>query len=140
MRKSKLTRTKKGSTPKSKRKKKSRKHSLAAKKGWKTRKRRLREARRKHKKFKRKNTSHRPRLQMKFALKGPKGSTRHDRLMAIRTAIKTGELPKGWKPARDNWVSWRNPDTKKGRSKNWQSDSLTGVLPSLGRVLRKVFK
>ncbi|MCI0696580.1 hypothetical protein L0337_31830 [candidate division KSB1 bacterium] len=116
-----------------------RRRSRAAKKGWKTRRSRKRKARKQHKKFRAKSRSHRPRLQLSFSIVGPRGASKAERIRAVRTRIATGKFPSEWREKRAEWISWRNPDTKHGRSKNWQSGTLAQVLPSLGRVLRPLF-
>lgn len=63
-----------------------------------------------------------------------KPETFHKRLLA---AIDSGEdLPRGWNVQ----ISWRNPATKNGRTKNWQTDEFTDALSNSSAGFRNVAK
>ncbi len=61
------------------------------------------------------------------ALSVPRGTDPKLYLRSLLTGIDSGELPRGVKVE----LFWRNPETKSGRSKNWQSDDfITAVSES----------
>lgn len=51
----------------------------------------------------------------------------------------TAACLEGYRPQGGKWVGWRNPDTRHGRSAEWQFDPLGNVLSTLGRVLRPMY-
>lgn len=61
----------------------------------------------------------------------PKGTTTAQYLAGLKKALRTQELPDGWEVD----LAWRNPNTLKGRTKNWQQGEFTDTL----RASRKGF-
>jgi hypothetical protein len=54
----------------------------------------------------------------------PKGTTARQYFAGLKKALRTQELPEGWKVD----IEWRNPNTIKGRTKNWQTAEFTKAL------------
>lgn len=54
----------------------------------------------------------------------PEGVTAPEYIAKLRKALRTKELPDGWEVD----IAWRNPNTKKGRTKDWQQGSWGEVL------------
>jgi len=54
----------------------------------------------------------------------PKGTTARQYFAGLKKALRTQELPEGWKVD----LAWRNPNTIKGRTKNWQQAPFTTAL------------
>ena len=54
----------------------------------------------------------------------PEGTTKGEYLSALAEAVLTHELPDGYEVE----LSWKNPTTKKGRSREWQAGEFTEVL------------
>lgn len=69
----------------------------------------------------------------------PFGVTPRQYITGLKKALRTQELPEGW----DVEIGWRNPNTIKGRSKDWQEGpwqevlqaSRSGFSTVVGRVL-----
>ena len=70
----------------------------------------------------------------------PAGTTTAEYLKGLLRGMKTGELPEGW----DVRLAWRNPDTKKGRSKNWQEGDFNQVIresrSGFATVVRRILR
>lgn len=71
--------------------------------------------------MRRKNAKLQIRIQ---ALHVPKGMAPGVYLRSLLRAMDTGALPRGV----DVELHWRNPETRHGRSKEWQSDSFLGAI------------
>jgi len=54
----------------------------------------------------------------------PKGTTARQYFAGLKKALRTQELPEGWEVD----IAWRNPNTLKGRTKNWQQAEFTTAL------------
>lgn len=70
----------------------------------------------------------------------PVGVTFRQYVDGLKGAIRSGRLPSGWKVD----IAWRNPETKNGRSKNWQQGEWGEVLEASSQgfatALRNVLK
>ena len=60
-------------------------------------------------------------------------STRAKYLTGLKRAVRTGVMPEDWEVN----LSWRNPDTKKGRTKEWQTGDFETVLAESNDGFRK---
>ncbi len=71
----------------------------------------------------------------------PKGTTTAQYIAGLKRAVRTKELPEGWNVD----IAWRNPNTLKGRTRNWQQgdwsttlrESRRGFATVVNNVLRK---
>ncbi len=64
----------------------------------------------------------------------PRVRSRVKYLEGLLQAIEAGEMRDGWEIE----VEWRNPETKVGRSAEWQSDELINALESSSDGFRGV--
>jgi len=65
------------------------------------------------------------RLELKVEVSGPAGSSQQERVEAALRYVRHGSLPAGFS---FDAIHWRNPDTKSGRSRNWQDGEPGNVL------------
>lgn len=66
----------------------------------------------------------------------PEGTTRKQYFQTLKRGLSDGELPDGWEID----IAWRNPDTKVGRSKDWQQGDWQSVLEASTEGFKQVVK
>lgn len=64
----------------------------------------------------------------------PEGTTRRQYFQTLKRGLREKQLPEGF--AID--IAWRNPETKKGRSKDWQQGEWGDVLGESSDGFRKL--
>jgi hypothetical protein len=89
---------------------------------------------------KKRQHAHKAAIDLRFAIDAPAGATEGQKRAAVALAIFEGELPSGYSWKGPHPIGIRNPDTKKGKYRNWQFESLNKAGPTLRRVFRGIYE